>query len=153
MQDFCKSAGALSAALLGKDAEYTRGTLCRKFLGLLERQFGDAVWDDLLMGQVLALVPDMNRHCQPLASMRCSLVRQRFGMSPLAVSAQACMWGMATGTQGLAEGLEKVKPLQILNTVSGMSRELALSQDSRNPIVGYPQPHEWVPEVLRLVRP
>ena len=135
----------LTGAVVGPRSEYARGSVVGSLLRIVEKEFGAELWDQLLMSDICRWVPDMNGHCVPLHSWRCRAVRERFGMSPLAVPACACMWGFVPKKHLPAL---KATPIDILNCITSLATPTERSPVPSDAPAGlharWPQPHEWV---------
>ena len=93
MERFVEDVGSVSRHLCGKHSEVASGILARRLLSVVERRCGPAVWDACSMRVLAAVLPDRTSKAHPIEDAVARDVRQRFGMSPLMVSAMACMWG------------------------------------------------------------
>ena len=99
----------------------------RVLLSLLQREHGAQVWNGMRMSDLAALVPDENSHLTPLLAWRADEVRTRFGMSPLGVSAMACLWG--TVNEAHLALLPRATNREILNVVTApLDEPMASSQ-------------------------
>jgi len=102
--------------IVGKDSQMARGYGTRALLSLLQREHGIQVWDGTSMSELASLLPDENNHLTPLLTSQAGAVRVRFGMSPLAVSGMACLWG--TVNQVHLDVLSRATNKDILNVVT-----------------------------------
>ena len=131
--EYARQIAELCQFVVGKDAELSRGYSQRRFLSFLERRWGWAVWDDVRMDVLSAWMPDEQGHLDSLHGWPGSLVRRRFGMSPLAVSGQSCMWGAVAAKH--LEALRDASAIDILNAVIRSSLHaggsMASSHDGR----------------------
>ena len=113
--------------IVGREAHMARGYGVRVLLSLLQREHGIHVWDGMRMSDLAALLPDQNSHLTPLFTLPARAVRTRFGMSPLAVSAMACLWG--TVNEAHLDVLPRATNREILNVVTAPPDEpMASSQ-------------------------
>ena len=113
--------------IVGKDAQMARGYGVRALLSLLQREHGVDVWDRLDMSELASWLPDERCHLTPLLTMQAVAVRHRFGVSPLAVSGLACLWGAANPAH--LDVLSNVTNKDILNIVTAPLEEpMASSQ-------------------------
>lgn len=67
--DMARRIHALTGRLVGQESGYSRGTLCRLWLQLMDREFGDVVWDGFHMGDLCTWIPDVRGNCVPLAGL------------------------------------------------------------------------------------
>ena len=93
MEGLVRDVGSLSRQLCGQHSELASGTLARRLLSVVERRCGPAVWDTCSMNVLADVLPDTTSKAQPIQDEVAGDVRQKFGMSPLLVSAMACVWG------------------------------------------------------------
>ena len=89
---FVSNVGALSRGICGKGSEVASGTLARALLMVVERRCGPKVWDACRMKELADVLPDRKANARPIENALAKDVRRWFGMSPLVVSAMACMW-------------------------------------------------------------
>ena len=87
MEGLAKQVHALSQAICGAGAVLASGTLSRRLLNIVERHFGEAVWDECRMAVLSEILPDIAHNMASMSAMRAGDFRRRFGMSPLVVSA------------------------------------------------------------------
>ena len=124
---YCSRVTTLVELIVGSDARMARGYGVRVLLSLLQREHGAQVWNGMRMSDLAALVPDENSHLTPLLAWRADEVRSRFGMSPLGVSAMACLWG--TVNEAHLAVLPRATNREILNVVTApLDEPMASSQ-------------------------
>ena len=104
------------------------------------------------MSELASWLPDENGHLQPLLEWEARAVRLRFGLSPLAVSGVACLWGTANQTH--IDALAHSSYKEILNAVTAPPDEpMASSQlvaARRGRVVRtIPVPAVWVARLHR----
>lgn len=140
---------AVSAVVWGTRSVYARGTFCRVLLHIAELAHGEEIWDDFTMGEIGKWTPDMNGNVEGLAAMGCMDARLRFGLSPLRVAREACMWGMVRKEH--RRTLLNSTAVQVLNSITGFEPSGASSSPSAadGPHSFWPQPHEWVRDLAR----
>ena len=102
--------------IVGRESQMARGYGMRALLSLLQRQHGLQVWDGMSMSELAVWLPDENNHLAPLSTWQAGAVRARFGMSPLAVSGMACLWG--TVKHAHLDVLSRATNKEILNVVT-----------------------------------
>ena len=113
--------------IVGRESQMARGSVTRALLSLLQREHDIQVWDGMSMSDLAALLPDENSHLTPLFTSQAGAVRTRFGMSPLAVSGMACLWG--TVNQAHLDVLSRATNKEILNVVTApLDEPMASSQ-------------------------
>jgi len=99
LESFASSVGVLSRSLCGKGSELGTGTLARRLLSILEIRCGASIWDSCSMAVFSEVLPDMKQEATGIKEWNVADVRRRFGMSPLVISAMACLWGEVTEAQ------------------------------------------------------
>jgi hypothetical protein len=144
VRQFGTTVFGLSAVVWGTGSAAARGTFCRLFLYILERAHGEEIWDDFTMGQIGHWTGDMRNIAQCLTAMQGSEARRRFGMSPLRIVREACVWGMVRRED--RPSLAEKTPLAVLNAVTGFEPS---SAPSSSPHLCSPQPGEWVLDLAR----
>lgn len=137
----------ISSVIWGERGVYASGTLCRMLLGLMEQEYGEEVWDELTLGELMRWIPDMQGHMELVAAMRGKDARRRFGMSPLGVARDACMWGMVRKED--AQLLASASPQEVLNAIAGFEPRASASSKGDQADAFWPQPHEWVRDLAR----
>ena len=122
---------------------YARGTLCRLLLQILERAYGDGVWDDLTMGELGKWILGGNGHMKCVCALSGKVARHRFGMSALRVSREACMWSKVCRAQ--AKALDTATPVEVLNAITGFEPRSPSASSHGDPATsGWPEAHQWV---------
>ena len=113
--------------IVSEEAHMSRGYAARTLMSLLQIEHGTHVWDEMKMSELAELLPDENSHLMPLSTWLARDVRIRFGLSPLAVSGMACLWG--TVNQAHLEMLPRATNRDILNLVTApLGEPMASSQ-------------------------
>ena len=129
MERFVSAVGSVSCGLCGVRSEVASGTLARRLLIVVERRCGPAVWDACSMKVLAAVLPDAAKKTRPVEDAVARDARQRFGMSPLMVSAMACMWGQVP------------QPSQKAALAAPYVDLLRAAERAGNP---HAQPNDWV---------
>ena len=122
--------GPAGRELCGKSSSLRMGGLARRLLSIVEMRCGPAVWDECDMAMFSGVLPDVNDHADCLRTWKVGEVRRRFGMSPLSVSAMACLWGEAPAAS--RQKALRAKYVTILRAVGDAGTQHA-------------QPKDWVP--------
>ena len=93
LQNVVMTVGELCREVCGKSLTLRMGGLARRLLSIVEMRCGPGVWDECDMAMFSGVLPDMKDHAGCLRTCKVGEVRRRFGMSPLSISAMACLWG------------------------------------------------------------
>ena len=126
-----KDVHGLSLAICGSGNQLAAGTLSRRLLNIVEERFGITAWDGCQMSVLSEILPDICLNVPNAIQDRLAGdFRKRFGMSPLIVTAMACLWSSVPSPQ--RKGALKATHLQVLRAVEKCS----------NP---HAQPKDWVP--------
>ena len=142
----------LVGLIVGRESHMSRGYVSRVLLSMLQREHGIDVWDCLTMSDLSELLPDENCHLGPLLHMSARSVRTRFGISPLALSGVACLWG--TVNPAHLHVLTDATSKDILNAVSAPVEEPMASSQVKASRCGrllrsIPVPAVWVASLSR----
>ena len=92
IEAFANDVHDLCGNLCGQGSKLATGTLAGRLLSIAEITHGHGVWDDCSMSSFSDLLPDMKQNSTDIGQWSVRNVRKRFGMSPLMISAMACMW-------------------------------------------------------------
>ena len=132
LQNVVKTVGELCRELCGKSSTLRMGGLARRLLSIVEMRCGRGVWDECDMAMFSGVLPDMKGYAVCLRKCKVGEVRRCFGMSPLSISAMACLWGEVP-EPSLRKAL-KATYVSILRAVSEAGSLHA-------------QPRDWVPHL------
>ena len=127
LQNLVVTVGEFCRELCGKTSSLRMGGLARRLLSIVEMRCGPAVWDECCMATFSDVLPDMNDHAACLCTWKVGAVRRRFGMSPLSVSAMACLWGEVPAA--LQQKALRAKYVTILRAVGEAGRSHAQPKD------------------------
>ena len=130
LQNVVMTVGELCRELCGKSSTLRMGGLARRLLSIVEMRCGPGVWDECDMAMFSGVLPDMKNYAGCLRTCKVGEVRRRFGMSPLSVSAMACLLGEVPAAS-LKKAL-RVKYVSIFRAVGEAGTQHA-------------QPKDWVP--------
>ena len=130
LQRFIEQVGGLCRRLCGQQSKYAAGTLARRVLSVVELRSGPAIWDACSMRSLAELLPDLSQHTVMMQHWTGRDVRLRFAMSPLQVSAMACLWGQVP--EALRVQALKADYVDVFRAAAKGSNEHA-------------QPKDWVP--------
>ena len=130
LESLAKKAHNLSRAICGDGQVLASGTLARRLLNIVEERYGNAVWDACRTAVLSDILPDLTGNVPLLARDRLAGdFRKRFGMSPLIVSAMACLWS-------------SVPPERRKDALAATNLQLLRAADKcGNP---HAQPKDWV---------
>lgn len=95
LQRFCAAVGELCRQIGGAQSTLRVGTLARRLLSIAEKRCGPGVWDSCTTEALADVLPDVKDRAHCLRTWTAGDARRRFAMSPLVVSAIACLWGEA----------------------------------------------------------
>ena len=93
LQNLVVTVSKLCRELCGKSSSLRMGGFARRLLSIVEMRCGPGVWDECNMAMFSGVLPDMKGYAVCLRKCKVGEVRRCFGMSPLSISAMACLWG------------------------------------------------------------
>ena len=132
LQNVVMTVGEMCRKLCGKTSTLRMGGLARRLLSVVEMRCGPGVWDECNMAMFSGVLPDMQGYAVCLRNCKVGEVRRCFGMSPLSISAMACLWGEVPAAS-LKKALQ-AKYVSILRAVGEAGTQHA-------------QPRDWVPHL------
>ena len=132
LQNVVTTVEKMCRELCGQGSILRMGGLARRLLSIVEMRCGRGVWDECDMAMFSGVLPDMKGYAVCLRKCKVGEVRRCFGMSPLSISAMACLWGEVP-EPSLRKAL-KATYVSILRAVSEAGSLHA-------------QPRDWVPHL------
>jgi hypothetical protein len=132
LQNVVMTVSEVCRELCGKSSTLRMGGLARRLLSIVEMRCGLGVWDECDMAMFSGVLPDMKGYAVCLRKCKVGEVRRCFGMSPLSISAMACLGGEVPAAS-LKKALQ-AEYVSILRAVGEAGTQHA-------------QPRDWVPHL------